>query len=380
MTGNVTGNVKKILIIGGGFSGMTAALRFAEQGQQVELLEIDADWRSYGAGISLHGATLRVIKQLGLIDAFLAQGAASDGVEMRGPDDAVLFTMPTPRVAGPEVPGGAGILRPALARVLSDAVRRHNVKLRLGQSFTRIEESGDQVHVTFDDGTRDSYDLVVGADGVYSSVRKAVFADAPVPKFIGQSVWRAVLPRPEGINTVAMWMGPRLKAGMNVVNDDQVYLFLTEDRATNEFVPAETQLEALRALLRRFASPILQQAATDLHEGSQINYRPLEQLLLPRPWYRGRVVLIGDAVHATTPHLAAGACIGIEDGVVLAQAIAEASTIPEALNAYEARRWERCRMVVENSGKLAEIEVSGGDRAAHAAIMKESMIALAQPI
>jgi 2-polyprenyl-6-methoxyphenol hydroxylase-like FAD-dependent oxidoreductase len=66
--------------------------------------------------------------------------------------------------------------------------------------------------------------------------------------------------------------------------------------------------------------------------------------------------------------------------VVLAQAIAEARTIPAALDAYEARRWERCRMVVENSGKLAEIEVSGGDRAAHAAIMKESMIALAQPI
>jgi 2-polyprenyl-6-methoxyphenol hydroxylase-like FAD-dependent oxidoreductase len=329
---------------------MTAALRFAEQGQQVELLEIDADWRSYGAGISLHGATLRVIKQLGLIDAFLAQGAASDGVEMRGPDDAVLFTMPTPRVAGPEVPGGAGILRPALARILSDAVRRQNVKLRLGQSFTKIEESGEAVHVSFDDGTRDSYDLVVGADGVYSSVRKAVFADAPMPKFIGQSVWRAVLPRPKGINTVAMWMGPRLKAGMNVVNADQVYLFLTEDRATNDFVAPETQLEALRALLRRFPSPILQQVATDLHEGSQINYRPLEQLLLPRPWYRGRVVLIGDAVHATTPHLAAGACIGIEDGIVLAQAIADALTIPEALDAYEARRWERCRMVVENSG------------------------------
>jgi 2-polyprenyl-6-methoxyphenol hydroxylase-like FAD-dependent oxidoreductase len=376
----MTGDVRKILIIGGGFAGMTAALRLAELGQQVELVEIDADWRTYGAGISLNGATLRILKQLGLVDTFLAQGATSDGVQMRGPDDAVLMTIPTPRVAGPELPGAAGILRPVLAKILSDAVRRQKVRLRLGQSFAAMEEADDRVHVTFDDGTRDSYDLVVGADGVYSAVRKAMFAEAPVPKFIGQSVWRAVLPRPEGIDTVAMWMGPKLKAGMNVVDADQVYLFLTEDRPTNDFIPPETQLETLRALLRRFPSPILQQAAADLHAGSQVNYRPLEQLLVPRPWYRGRVVLIGDAAHATTPHLAAGACIGIEDGFVLAQEVAAAKTIPEALDAYQERRWERCRMVVENSGQLAAIEITGGSREAHGAIMKESMIALAQPI
>lgn len=112
----------------------------------------------------------------------------------------------------------------------------------------------------------------------------------------------------------------------------------------------------------------------------QIVYRPLEQMLMPRPWSTGRVVLIGDAVHATTPHLAAGACIGIEDAVVLADEIARGTSLPSALAAFEARRWERCRMVVENSGRLAEIETTSGSREEHAAIMQASMKTLAEAI
>ena len=102
--------------------------------------------------------------------------------------------------------------------------------------------------------------------------------------------------------------------------------------------------------------------------------------MLPRPWSVGRVVLIGDAVHATTPHLASGACIGIEDAIVLSEEIDRSADIAVALKAFEDRRWERCRMVVENSLRLAEIEITGGDQAEHADIMRKSMMALAAPI
>jgi 2-polyprenyl-6-methoxyphenol hydroxylase-like FAD-dependent oxidoreductase len=101
---------------------------------------------------------------------------------------------------------------------------------------------------------------------------------------------------------------------------------------------------------------------------------------MPRPWVSGRVVLIGDAVHAITPHLASGACIGIEDALVLAEELARTAVVDEALAAFEARRWERCRMVVQNSGRLGEIEIAGGDKEEHARIMRESLMALAQPI
>ena len=372
--------IQKVLVIGGGFAGMTAALQLSRNGFSVDLVEIDPQWRSYGAGISLHGSTLRVLKQLGLIDRFLEVGYATDGVEMRGAEDQVLVTLPTPRVAGPELPGGGAIMRPALAKILSEAVRASTTNVRLGLTFTDLTQDSDGVSVTFSDGSKDRYDLVIGADGLYSAVRAKVFPQAPKPRFIGQSVWRAVLPKPEGIETVTMWMGPKLKVGMNRVTKDTVYLFLTEDRATNDHVAPESFVATLRALLERFPSPIIRKIASELSTEHQIVYRPLEQMLLPRPWSANRVVLIGDAVHATTPHLAAGACIGIEDAMVLSEELSAGADLTSALSAFEERRYERCRMVVENSGKLADIEINGGSREEHASIMQVSMKTLAGAI
>jgi 2-polyprenyl-6-methoxyphenol hydroxylase-like FAD-dependent oxidoreductase len=121
-------------------------------------------------------------------------------------------------------------------------------------------------------------------------------------------------------------------------------------------------------------------AAQALREQSLIIFRPLEGLLVDRPWYRGRTVLIGDAVHATTPHLASGACIGIEDAIVLVEELEQAPSLAAALESFQQRRWERCRMVVENSARLGEIEITGGDKAEHMRLMHTSFAALAEPI
>ena len=91
---------------------------------------------------------------------------------------------------------------------------------------------------------------------------------------------------------------------------------------------------------------------------ASINYRPLEVVLQPAPWYRGRVVLIGDAVHATTPHLASGAGMAIEDAIVLTEEIQSQPGLEQALGNFMSRRFERCRLVVENSVQLGQIEMS----------------------
>ena len=369
--------VSRALVIGGGFSGMTAAIVLQRQGVAVDLVEIDKDWRTYGAGISLNGATFRLFGQLGIIDAYLKAGATCDGVHMRGPQDQLVFEMPTPTLVRGR-PGNGGIMRPALARILADKVRAEGVSVRLGVSFTTID--ADSGRVAFTDGSADEYDLIVGADGFASSVRKALYPDAPKPRYVGQAVWRAVVPRPAELPTITMWMGPKLKAGVNHVSDTQSYLFLTEDKPVNEHVDPAQFIDRLKALLARFPSPVLTRLAAGLGADSQINYRPLENMMLPRPWTRGKVVLIGDAVHATTPHMAAGALMGMEDGVVLAEELAARPTLTEAFAAFEERRFERCRMVVENSGRLAEIEITGGDHAEHARIMGQTLGALAQPI
>jgi len=370
----------KVLIIGGGFSGMSAAIELRKRGALVDLVEIDPGWRSYGAGISLGGATLRAFRTLGILDEFLRRGAAFDGVEIGLQNGAHVATLPTPRVAGADVPGGGSIMRPVLAAILAEATRASGANVRLGCSFTTIEQDGAGVDVGFTDGTTGRYDLVIGADGLYSKTRAALFPDAPAPRYSGQGVWRAVLPRAPEVNRAAMWLGPKIKAGVSPVSDDEIYLYVTEDRVENVHIDPAQFLPLLRDLLAPFATPVLQDVRARLDTTSRIIYRPLEGMLMPRPWHRGRVVLIGDTVHATTPHLASGACIGIEDALVLADELEKATDVTQALHAFQERRWERCRMVVENSGRLGDIEIAGGDKEEHGRIMRESLMALAQPI
>lgn len=372
--------VKNILIIGGGFSGMSAAIQLRKQGIEVDLVEIDSGWRSYGAGISLGGATLRTFRTLGILSEFLKYGSATDGVSICLPHGPKVAELPTPRLAGADVPGSGGIMRSVLAGILADATRASGTNVRLGCSFTAIENDGDGVDVSFTDGKRRRYDLVIGADGLHSKVRTAIFPGAAKPHYSGQAVWRAVLPRSPEIDTVTMWMGPKIKPGVNPVSNTEMYLFVTEPRAKNERVAPSTFVNHLRGLLDNFSAPVLQDIRSQINEDSQIVFRPLEGLLLSKPWSSGRVVLIGDTVHATTPHLASGACIGIEDALVLAEELGRFDNVTLALAAFEARRWERCRMVVENSSRLGEIESAGGDKEEHGRIMRESLIALAQPI
>jgi len=354
--------VRRVLVVGGGFSGMSAAIELRKRGAEVDLVEVDPHWRKYGAGISLGGATLRAFKQLGILDEFLAQGAATDGVEIRLPHGPVVATLPTPRIAGPDVPGGGAIMRPVLARILADATRAAGASVRLGCTFATIEQHPDGIDVSFTDGQRGRYDLLIGADGLRSNVRDAIFPEAAKPRYTGQAVWRAVVPRSFQITTVTMWPGPTIKPGVNPVSKTEMYVFITEPRPANEHVAPPDLAPKMQALLDGFPDPVLQTVRAQLGPDSQIVFRPIDSLLVPQPWFRGRVVLIGDTVHATTPHLAAGACIGIEDALVLADELDRAADVESALAAFQDRRWGRCRMVVENSARLGEIEVSGGAR------------------
>ena len=371
---------QKVLIIGGGFTGMSAAILLKKQGVDVELVEIDPNWRTDGAGITVSGPSLRAIEAIGILPQFKAQGAITEGVKMYNSEGMLIKEIQTPAVPNSSIVGGGGIMRPVLARILGAATREAGVDVHLGVTFTRIEEIGEKVHVEFSDGRFGEYDLVLGTDGVFSKVRQTVFADAPKPQYTGQGVWRAVIPRGD-VSCAMQYLGPKGKVGFTPVSDTEMYLYYTEARPTmDKFFEEHELVPHLTSLLEPFTAPEIVNIRENLGASSQILYRPLEGMLMPRPWYKGRVLLMGDCVHATTPHLASGAGMGHEDAVVLAEEFRTGGTVQEVLERFQNRRWERCRMIVTNSMRLGEIEKTGGPKEEHTQIMGISMAALLAPI
>ncbi len=370
---------QNILIIGGGFSGMSAAILLRKLGASVDLAEIDENWRTDGAGITVSGPSLRAIEAIGVLPQFYANGAATDGVEQCTATGELVTRIVTPKVPGSEVVGGGGIMRPVLAKILAEETRKSGANVMLGVTFTDIDDLGDTVKVTFSNGDVKSYDLVIGSDGVFSKVRQAKFPDAPTPQYSGQGVWRAVVPRFD-VERSMMFFGKKGKVGFTPVSKDSMYLYYTDKRPTKAHIPEDQLLSELSHLLEEFTAPVMLKIREQLSESSQILYRPLEGMLMPRPWYNGRILLIGDCVHATTPHLASGAGMGHEDAVVLADEMARGGELPSVLERYQNRRWERCRMIVANSARLGEIEMQGYPVEEHGQIMALSTAALLAPI
>lgn len=373
--------VNKVLVVGGGFSGMAAAIELRKAGVAVNLVEQDPHWCPLGAGITIGGPTLRALQVLGVYEEVVEQGCVTNGVDICLPNGHTVAELPTPTPVGSNVAGGGGIMRPVLARILAQATRRAGVDVRLGCTWTTIEQDAEGADVRFDDGSTGRYDLVIGADGVHSRLRETYFPEVRAPEYIGQGVWRAVMPRPDAIVRPRMWLGHHIKVGVNPVSQTHMYMFITEDRPTKEHIDPATWPQVFAGLMKGFPDPLIEALIPHaLAPEAAIDYRPLANLLVPAPWNRGRVVLIGDTVAATTPHLASGAGIGIESGIVLAQELSNTADLQTALDRFHARRFARCELVIRNSEALCRIEIEGGDKQEHGRIMRESLMALAQPI
>jgi 2-polyprenyl-6-methoxyphenol hydroxylase-like FAD-dependent oxidoreductase len=151
-------------------------------------------------------------------------------------------------------------------------------------------------------------------------------------------------------------------------------------RDGNRLPPDQMHL-LLAEQLRDFSGTVMSHARQWVNDPAKVDYRPMNSFLLPSPWHRGRVAVIGDAAHTTTPHLATGAGIAIEDAVVLAELIATEPEASQMLAKFMARRFDRCRLVVETAVKLGEMEKDKGiPIQAHFDLMTSTFRQLAAPI
>lgn len=348
--------IDKVLIVGGGIGGMATAIQLAEAGVAVDLIDLDPEWRVYGAGITITGPTLRAYKRLGLLDQIKAVGAVTNGTKLFHFSGAIIQEMDEPPIED-GLPATGGILRPDLHAIMSARVRELGVSVRLGLTVDAFDSDATGVDVRFSDGSASRYDLVIGADGIYSKVREMLFPAAVKPRFTGQSSWRILCDRPAGFDRGEIFLGHRHLAGITACSPDKCYVFMLNIDPDRTWIEPEDFPETVRVLLADFGGNLatIRDAVT---AETSVVYRPLESALQPPPWHKGRVLLIGDAAHATTPHLASGAGIAVEDALVLREELAACNGDIEAgFAAFTARRFERCKLVVDSSVAIGDAQI-----------------------
>jgi 2-polyprenyl-6-methoxyphenol hydroxylase-like FAD-dependent oxidoreductase len=370
-------HVEKVLIVGGGVGGMAAAMRLCDCGMDVDLIDIDPNWGVYGTGITLSVVTMRALCDLGLAEDVMRYGNCYDSYVLHNQQGDVIREMDSPRLFSKDVPGEGGILRPALHSIMKARVLDKGTNVRTGISVTAIKQTYTKAEVDFTDGTSAIYDLVIGADGLFSKVRTMIFPDAPKPRFTGQACWRALFDIPEGWTCGHMFLSTKIKLGFSLCSPDKMYLYLLEHVPDNPRRVAETLPGLLRGLMDGFGGEAARLRETITQE-TPILYRPLETVLLTRTWSSGRVVLLGDAVHATTPHLGSGAGAAVEDAIVLADLLMSCKSLTEALSLYDQKRIPRASLVVNNSLKIGDLEMASSSMQEQTALMGASMKVIAE--
>ena len=366
-----------ILVVGGGIGGLTSAIALRQRGFAVVVIEKDPTWSVYGVGIIQQGNVLRACDALGILESYIDAGVGFDAVEVYAPDGTKLARVPSPRLLEAH-PANLGIGRPALQKVLSDAAISAGAEVRLGVTAEAIDDDENAVHVRFSDGSKGSYGLVIGADGVHSQTRATVFPEAERPQFTGQAVWRYNLPRPADLDAMHVYNGP-IGVGLVPISREVMYMYATTPEPGNPRHPTRGLAAQMRERVANSA-PEIRELTKQITDDDEVVYRPLEALLVEGAWHKGRVVLLGDAVHTATPHLGQGAGLAIEDSLVLAEELATHDTVGEALTAYRKRRFERCAYIVRASLAICMGQLGKGPPVDNARATAEMFERVAQPI
>ena len=338
-----------VLIAGGGIGGLTLAAALARQGQRAELVERATAWAPVGAGIGLGINAMVALRTVGVAERVLASGEPClrwDVVDRQG--------RPIVHFDFADLARGVGISSVCVHRADLHAALRDAAAVphRLGLAVTDVAQRADAVEVSFSDGSTGVYDMVVGADGIRSRVRTAVFGAAPL-RYSGYSSFRMVVERPPGMHDILEMWGPGRRIGLSPINARQLYCYTTHNAPAGEVDDPASRLDIFRELFRDFGGRFPEVLA-QLQQPDQLFRDDISELRIGA-MRRGRVVLIGDAAHAMTPNLGQGGAMAIEDAVVLARALERAGTLDAALADFDQRRVPRVRSVQTRSRLLGRI-------------------------
>jgi 2-polyprenyl-6-methoxyphenol hydroxylase-like FAD-dependent oxidoreductase len=323
----------RILIVGGGIAGLSTAIALRQAGFAPELIERRSAWPAAGSGIVMHANAMRVLHRLGLGEAVAREGAVLRRWSFADARGAALFETDLDRLwaeTGPTV----GIARPRLHELLIDAAR--GVPCRLGVDVSEID--------------RDAFDLVVGADGVHSTVRGSR------PAYSGAMVWRANADwRPSDLDGLALFIGDGCFFGILAIGAGATTAFGVVESAA--FVdPLDGRLRRLRERFARFGGHVRGFLAA-LERDEQVHVAAIETVELGS-WSSANTVLVGDAAHASMPNMGQGGAMALEDAMILAESL---RCGPDALARFHARRRPRVEWVQRQSWVAEREWMHAGD-------------------
>jgi 2-polyprenyl-6-methoxyphenol hydroxylase-like FAD-dependent oxidoreductase len=309
----------RAVVIGAGIAGLSTAVGLARSGVEVDVIEADSPSERTGAGISLLGNALRALGELDLADPCLESGYGFDRIDIVDGDGNVMMSDRPPRTFRSDRPASFGILRSKLYSVLADGATTAGARLHYECTVASIDQDDDGADVTLSSGEEIRADLVVAADGTYSSTRASVFGTEHAPTYVGQGAWRITFPRPDDLQGLVLMRNDAGQAGGAIpLSDDSCYVFTLETTAARVRMRDDQLPELMAERLGAFTAPLMRAAAAAIRPDN-VTYRPFDILLMPMPWHRGRVVLIGDAAHSLTPQMTSGGGLALEDSVVLSR-------------------------------------------------------------
>ena len=329
------GSGVRVLVVGAGIAGLAAARTLRDCGTTVEILERQSEPPREGTGIYLPGNAARALDILGLGEQVADLAVHIQRQRTSDHHGRMLFDVDVD-----ELWNGVGsclaLPRTALHRVLLGGI--DDVPIRWGQTPSLIAADGDGVLVETTEGHTHQYDLVLGADGVHSSVRKLVF-DAEGIRALGQHARRFVVPADDQDATWSVLLC-RGSAFLTIpIGNGHVYCYCDG--------PVADPLPSIRDLLSDYAEPVptLLDALDTIGGATAVHAAQVEEVVLDS-WSRPGVLLIGDAAHATSPNMAQGAAMALEDAIVLAKSLTAADSLAEAMSVYEHRRRPRTDWVL----------------------------------
>lgn len=325
-------------IVGAGPGGLTAAIALRRVGLEVEVLEQAERVRAAGAGLTLQLNAMRMLEALDLAEVVTKAGCPMRVGCSARPDGTPLVKMVLAEEGGL---AGVGILRGRLSRILLEALPEGTVQC--GVRAVSVSRDGVVVDA---EGRERRYEAVIGADGIHSAVRTAVFGEKPL-RYAGYTCWRGVAEH-DGVDSLCERMGRGLRFGSVPMGDGKTYWFAVENAAPGG-VDGEDPVAELRERFSGFEAVVdeLLAATAVVMRHDLYDLAPLET------WTDGRVALLGDAAHAMTPNLGQGACQAVEDAVVLADVVGRLGV--DGLGVYEERRKARARGFVSRSWRLGAV-------------------------